>query len=706
MKVQTKLLILIIFCTTSFIGLAVLYKGMEKSRLDSLFKAEESASAVAFEKAIYLLGRSLEIYTSDRSYLGEIARFLETGDKDWAKMNIDGSLAIHKVNSIWVYKKDGSLLYSANDMGEDCLTDSPVDRRVLEDLFADSRSCRFFTETRCGPMELRGTAIDAASDPEGKRQPSGYLLAGRLWDKGYLADISSITGAKVSVELIGRVPSDGRSTGEKGGLIYYARSMNDWKNRPVFQLTIVRKPESIGIFNRASNQTMIVMVLYSILLFVVLWVSLTNWIYIPLKRISKAVLDKRPIEDKILLRRNDEFGDMTSIMNKFYEHRERLVSEVVAHRSAESALRLSEEKFAKAFRANPNPMAIFMRADGKFLDANDAFTGLTGYTRKQVLGSQLDKLNILSPESRAIVMGALEDKGMIRDAELDITTASGEKRSWIFSASAIDIGEDKIILAVANDITERKMAEKNLYDAQNQLVQAEKLAALGRFASGLAHEIKNPLAILLGGIEYLRDKLTSTEPEVREAIVKMREAIMRANIVVKDLLAFARPSKLIYEKVHPNALIHDAIGFVELFRHKSDTADIDIRQEPTEEEVYVEVDKNQIQQVLFNILLNAIEAVPMSGEIVIKAYSIDGSCAIEVRDTGHGIAKEDLPKLFEPFFTTKRDKKGTGLGLSIVKSIIERHRGKISVESELGKGTKVTITLPSVVAGPQKEAWR
>lgn len=247
-----------------------------------------------------------------------------------------------------------------------------------------------------------------------------------------------------------------------------------------------------------------------------------------------------------------------------------------------------------------------------------------------------------------------------------------------------------------------------LQEMQAKLVQSEKMAALGRFASGVAHEVKNPLGILLGGLEYLKAKLTGADPDVREAMVKMREAVMRADIIIKDLLTFARPSKVVAEVVHPNALIHNAVSFIELFKHKSDTAEINIKQDLTDEEIFVDVDKNQMQQALFNILLNAIEAMPMKGDIFVKTYPDIASisprsqkaevCVIEIKDTGQGISKEDMLKIFEPFFTTKRERRGTGLGLSIVKSIIDKNMGAINVHSEIDKGTTVSIILPAVGA--------
>jgi len=698
MKLQTKLTLLIVFFVLAFISLANHNKGMEQDRLNSIFRAEETAWNTAFDKTLDLVQHTLETFAYDYTYWDEMIGFLRTGDRKWAKTNIDQSLGTYKANAAWICSKDRSLFYVTSDTGDDSLEKLPISWAAIGDLFAKSRFCHFYAKTPKGLIEIRGATIHPSSDAARVTEPAGYLFVGRLWDDKYLADLADLTGMSVSLTSIARSGGLRYVSDPQKGFISSSRALKNWEGVSMMRLNILKESESIKAFSRATHRMMIVIVLYSVVLFVVLLISFTFWINIPLNNIKKAVLDKKPITDKSLLSEGNEFSALALMMNRFFEQRERLISEMVGHRKAESQLRLSEEKFAKAFRVNPNPMAIFMRDNGRFLDANDVFSSLTGYSRAKIMEHTLEELNILLPERRLAVLDILKKENRLNDVDLDIRTASGETRNWLFSASTIEVGKDRIILAVANDITERKKAESDLDMAQQQLVQSEKLAALGRFASGLAHEVKNPLGILLGGLEYLKAKMPEADPDVREALTKMREAVMRANIIVKDMLSFAKPSKVIFEKVHPNTLVHDAVAFVELFKHKSDTADIELKQELTGEDMYVEVDKNQIQQALFNIFLNAIEAMGMSGEIVVRTSRCGDACLIEVEDNGEGIAQADLSRLFEPFFTTKRELKGTGLGLPIVKAIIERHKGTISIESKLGKGTKVSIMLPIVEA--------
>jgi signal transduction histidine kinase len=272
-----------------------------------------------------------------------------------------------------------------------------------------------------------------------------------------------------------------------------------------------------------------------------------------------------------------------------------------------------------------------------------------------------------------------------------------------------DIRDQDFLIAVANTLAgviERKRAEDalkkayiKLKETQQELIQSEKLAALGRFSSGVAHEVKNPLGIMLGGIEFLERKLSLAEEDVKTAVLKIKEAILKADNVLQGLLKFSRPSELKIERIKAADLINEALSF---YNYRAPLSNISIKMEAAENDIYLDVDKNQMQQVIFNLMINSIDALPKGGEIRIKIhrkslpeFSLEqAACVIEIKDSGIGISKEDLSRVFEPFFTTKRDKKGTGLGLSVAKMIVENHKGNLEVESELGKGTVVRIILP------------
>jgi signal transduction histidine kinase/DNA-binding response OmpR family regulator len=241
-------------------------------------------------------------------------------------------------------------------------------------------------------------------------------------------------------------------------------------------------------------------------------------------------------------------------------------------------------------------------------------------------------------------------------------------------------------------------AHAELQEMQQMLIQSEKLAALGRFSAGIAHEIKNPLAIILSGIEFLEIKLSNGDTDAKTAVEKVKKTTLRASDILHSLLKFARPSEAKLDEVAPRDLIDDTLSFFE-FNAPSKNMDIKTQFVEPDGDTHVKIDKLQIQQVLVNLLMNSMEAMSDGGEIRIRgslATSPQGQqrYMIEISDTGEGIPEDALPKLFEPFYTSKRDSKGTGLGLSISKTIVDSHGGDLTIESELGKGTTARVMLP------------
>lgn len=239
----------------------------------------------------------------------------------------------------------------------------------------------------------------------------------------------------------------------------------------------------------------------------------------------------------------------------------------------------------------------------------------------------------------------------------------------------------------------------NLEKAQAELVQVEKMAALGRFSSGIAHEVKNPLGIILGGVEYLERKLRALvggDSDVQETLRMMKESTLRADSIVRNLLQFARPADLKTEEVDPAELMKNAVAMIQ---YGASVKNIRIETR-FETGLRIFVDKNQMLQVLFNLVSNAVDAMQKRGVLTLLTCRQGDlkapaeSCVMEVRDTGEGISKENMARLFEPFFTTKRDRKGTGLGLSTARTIVEKHNGRLTVESEPGIGTTVRVILP------------
>jgi len=228
---------------------------------------------------------------------------------------------------------------------------------------------------------------------------------------------------------------------------------------------------------------------------------------------------------------------------------------------------------------------------------------------------------------------------------------------------------------------------KELQDAQQQLVQAAKLVAIGELASNVAHELNNPLTTVLGYTELMK------EEEDINGIMKDLDVIekesLRARDIVRQLLEFARRRDMNINKLNLNRIIKEVIDLIFIQkRHAGVRRKLDLGDIPP-----INGDENQLKQVFVNLINNAIYAMRNQGMLTIRTHFKNGQVYIEISDTGEGIPPEYLPRIFEPFFSTKKEK-GTGIGLSVSYKIIQGHNGTIDVESEPGKGTTFIIVLP------------
>ena len=225
------------------------------------------------------------------------------------------------------------------------------------------------------------------------------------------------------------------------------------------------------------------------------------------------------------------------------------------------------------------------------------------------------------------------------------------------------------------------------------------MGIVGKLSSGVAHEVKNPLAIIIQGMEYLKEKLKTKDEDVSLTLKDIEEAVGKADNVVRGLLDFASVSKLVTAPENINLIIDNSLL---LMKNLLDKNNINITKNYEEKIPYIELDKNRIEQVFFNIILNSIEAMPGGGEIMIRTYAEQRQdnekwVTVQIEDTGTGIPEDIIENIFEPFFTTKRAKGGYGLGLATVKNIIDMHGGKINIANKKdGNGVIVTHIVQGI----------
>lgn len=377
-----------------------------------------------------------------------------------------------------------------------------------------------------------------------------------------------------------------------------------------------------------------------------------------------------------------------------------VTKDITESKKAIEAIRLSEEKFSKAFRSSPAFVTISTVQDGRFIEVNDAFLEASGYSREEMLGRSAIELGIWADTSdRGKMVGRLKEHGVVYNKESKFRMKTGEIINILYSAELIEIEKEQCIIAVILDITERKKLE-------NQLLHAQKMQAVGQLAGGIAHDFNNIITAIFSYCFLLRNRLNEDDPS-RENVDKILSLSERAAQITRGLLTFSRKQHFEVAPVRLNEIISNIKGMLVNFIGE----DIEVHTKLSEEDVTIVADRTQMEQIIVNLATNARDAMPNGGRLNIETELVEMTdgfinahgfgepgmyALLSVSDTGTGMDEETRQRVFEPFFTTKEVGKGTGLGLSIVYGIIKQHNGYVNLYSEPGKGSTFRIYLPEV----------
>jgi PAS domain S-box-containing protein len=396
------------------------------------------------------------------------------------------------------------------------------------------------------------------------------------------------------------------------------------------------------------------------------------------------------------------------------ERRQRMFSELeTVHRQLQlrtANLEVSEQRYRELFEDAHD--AIWVHdLDGNITTANRADEALGGYSRKELIGMNVksflteESLDLAGRIKRKLFLGEpveqpYEQHLIRRDgtvAILQLTTnlirENGKPTGFLHFAR--DVTREKEmqdkLSAAYRDLSE---SHRRLKESQEHLIQAEKLTSLGQMAASVAHEVNNPLSGILVYTQLLMKKIAAGNMPKETALdylSKMGFELIRSTKLIRNLLDFARQSPPAFREVNVNEVVTRSFDLV---AHSAELQHVQITKELDPSLPKVIADFDQLQQVCTNLILNAIQAMPEGGRLTLRTSVDNNQLKIEVQDTGHGISPENMRRLFTPFFTTKREIKGVGLGLAVAYGIVQRHKGKIEVQSKEGEGTTFTIYLP------------
>jgi len=377
--------------------------------------------------------------------------------------------------------------------------------------------------------------------------------------------------------------------------------------------------------------------------------------------------------------------------------------------AAQQAL-ASERQYREIFEGAHDAIWIH-DSHGNIIAANKATEELTGYSPKELL--RMNARDFLAEEglslARQIRRKLFLGETVEQPYEQRLIRRDGTEAILKLTTNLIrEDGRLKGFQNIARDVTrEKEMQDKlsatyrelseshqRLKESQEQLIQAEKLTSLGQLAASIAHEINNPLSGVLAYTQLLAKKVRGDNIPKEVALgylSKMEAELTRSTKLIRSLLDFARQSPPAFRQLNLNDVVNRAF---DLAAHSAELQHVQIVRELDPSLPNLMADFDQLHQVCTNLILNAIQAMPQGGKLTLRTSVNNGQLKIEVQDTGCGISPENMRKLFTPFFTTKHEVKGVGLGLAISYGIIQRHHGRIEVQSKKGEGTTFTIYLP------------
>ncbi|MFZ5642964.1 MAG: PAS domain S-box protein [Bacillota bacterium] len=348
------------------------------------------------------------------------------------------------------------------------------------------------------------------------------------------------------------------------------------------------------------------------------------------------------------------------------------IQEISERKRAEEQLRVSEERFSKAFNSGPVSMVITLLDDGTIIEANENFLYQFGYKREEVIGRTTTELKLFEDiNNRSKIVQSIKEQGSVCNSELIYNKKSGDTFIGLYSGVALTLLGKQCIFTIINDITELRQLQK-------EIARLDQLNLVGEMAASIGHEVRNPMTTVRGFLQLLAKKEECSKH--KDYLYLMIEELDRANLIISEFLSLAKNKTAELTMKNLKSIVENLFPLIQADAMESDMyTNLQLENVPD-----LLLDEKEIRQLILNLVRNGLESMSPGGEMTIKTFVDKEGIVLAVQDDGKGIAPEVLKKIGTPFFTTKEA--GTGLGLAVCNSIASRHNAKIDIETNL-RGT-------------------
>lgn len=688
---KTNLKLLTIFIISGIIYVITLFTFLSIQRNQIIFyeQSRKEQTHEVVTSALKNYTENLDKLVFDYTYYDEMVEYTYRGnDSVFENDNIYNILSSYKYSAVWLFDTNLRLVKFAHSNEIDSTLHIP--EGVFKSL-KKKHFVHFFQTHQNGVCEISAASLHKTIDMARTGKVYGYFLVGNCWDEEHVLKIRDGTGA--DMKLYDASQTSESSLDDKVSVVMPLR---DFAGFPIYYAKFTRDNQ---LFDDLIANNRIAIVAFSfigILLLVILFISFYYLVIKPLRKINNCLKIGNTASLGSLVSRNDEFGEVSRLLDVFFSQKKKLENEIKDRIATEIRLGENEEKFSKAFMLNPSAITILSFHDGALLSYNESFARLTAYPKEE-FSSGFNMYKIFGTKRWNEIRQDIRINKSIIDQEVELFTRDGSSRFVLLSAHILVLQDVECMLTVMTDITERKYFENALNEAKLYAEENDRLKSF--LLANMSHEFRTPLTGILGFAEILKDELKD------EAMAGMANHIMisaeRLQNTFENIMDMAQIQTGRFWSRSDQVSLHGVItpllrSFEEQARQKGINFNTKLHQDIT-----VTGDADLITRALRNLIDNAIKFTE-SGfvEIEVKAQRLHNQnrAAILIRDTGIGIPAERISDIFTEFRQVSegigRDFEGSGLGLSVAKKFIELMKGEIQVQSQIKSGSVFTVLLP------------